>query len=198
MSALAQLHEEEQRLQMQYDQFKLDAAAIVDNRQPQNRIVVYNFNVPLRLSQDVSAFERIRQQVETDFPANAQGSVIPPYYQITAVYTLVHRATGEQRLWVGSFNARARNVSQVTAFRPLDHATFVQYALTNCQLERVQNRLTAVVTGKDSVWTLEEVKSLVVSVQSTVRLNHSVFLRHPELNHDAPGRQRQILRIIFD
>ena len=115
---------------MNYQEFKLDGAAILDSDSPQQRIVVYHFNIPVDRAQDIATFERVRQQIEQDFPAESNRDVdVPLYFQISAVYNLVHRETGEERLWQGSFNPRSRDLGQVTVFRPFDSQTFVDYAL---------------------------------------------------------------------
>ena len=183
---------------MQQERFKLDAAAISDTSSPQQRVIVYNFNVPIERAQDRASFELVRQQVETDFPQGVAGTVTSPYFQLSAVYTIVNRETNEERLWLGSFNPRARDLSQLTAFRPFDANSFVQYAVANSEPERVRNKLTNVVNGKDSVWSLGQLLSIIVSVQATIRLNHSLFVQHPQLVHNHGGNKRKVFTTFFD
>ena len=83
---------------MERDRFKLDAAAIYDPRVPNQRVVVYNFNIPLNRLSDLATFEFVRQELETDFPAEADGVVVSPYFQLSAVYVLVNTATNEERI----------------------------------------------------------------------------------------------------
>lgn len=186
-------------MQAEYERFKLDAAAIYLPRLPQQRIIVYNFNIPIEQAQTAATLDTVGQQVVTDLPLGAAGTISPPYFQISAVYTLVHRATNEERLWQGSFNPRARDLSQVTAFRPFDHQTFVNYCVTNCERERVRNKLTAVVDGRNSMWTLQDILSVIVSVQATVGHQHMIFQHHPELVHHGGAQQsRNVFRIYYD
>ena len=186
-------------MQQEYERFKLDAAAIFVNRFVQQRIIVLNFNIPLPLVLNRDTFERVREQVANDLPPGAAGTITPPYFQLSAVYTIVHRDTNEERLWFGSFNPRARDLSQVTAFRPLEFISFVDYCYANSQQERVENKLTAVVNGQTSVWTLGSIKSIIISVQGTVNINHSIFVNHPELQpHGQQRGGRRLFRLYFD
>ena len=182
----------------QPQEFKLDGAAILDSVDPNQRILVFNFNVPIERAQSAPAFERIRQQIETDFPAESRESVVVPlYYQISAAYVLVHRDTGDERYWLGSFNPRARDLSTVTEFRPYDPQTFVQHALTNCSQQSILNRLEDRAAGTESVWRLSRLLSVIVSVQATARIRHPVFVHHRTLlghgnrQHPDPLLQQQ-------
>ena len=186
-------------MQQEYERFKLDAAAIYLNRTVQQRVIVLNFNIPLPLVSDRNTFERVHQQVANDLPPGAAGTITPPYFQLSAVYTIVHRDTNEERLWFGSFNPRARDLSQVTAFRPLDLTSFVDYCYTNSQQERVENKLSTVVNGQTSVWTLGSIRSIIISVQGTVSIRHSIFVNHPELQpHGQQRGGRRLFRLYFD
>jgi len=183
-------------MQHEYNRLKLDAAAIQIARSPQQRIIVYNFNVPIEQAQSVANWDIVRQQIETDLPLGAAGTISPPYFQLTAVYTIVHRNTNEERLWLGSFNPRARDLSQITAFRPLDHATFSNYCLVNSEPNRVRNKLDSVVNTRNSVWNLGDILSIIVSVQATVSTHHPIFYNHPDLFHYG-GTKAQVKRSVF-
>jgi len=167
---------------MSSEVFKLDAAALFDSQSPHRRIIIYNFNVPVQRSEDPETFETIRRQIETDFPIQDQARVIVPlYFQICAVYVLVHRETGEERHWQGSFNPRSRDLGQITIFRPFDHQTFVPYALSHSRHQYVLNELNNRIEGQESVWSVDRILSIIVSIQATVRTTHIVFQRHPLL-----------------
>lgn len=173
-----------------HTEFKLDAAAFFDQQHPQHRAVVYNFNVPIRLVQDLATFQTIRTQVETDFPpGNTTDTVYHPSYQISAVYTLTNSNTGEERIWKGSFNPRGRDWSQITVFRLLDHGTFVNDARANCSHDHMLNRLSVRLEGKDSAWNLGEILAAIITVQATVRTTHPVFLRYPRLLYNHHGNE---------
>lgn len=185
-------------MQLEHERFKLDAAAIPIVGFQQQHIIVYNFNLPIALGQDIASLQRVQQQIETDLPAGAQGTINPPYFQITAVYSIIHQGTNEERLWLGSFNPRARDLSQVTVFRPFDAPSFVNYCVLNADPDRVRNKLTAVVNGRNSLWALHNIISLIISVQASVALNHPIFTRQPLLAHQIPQRRRNVFRIYFD
>lgn len=185
-------------MQQEHERFKLDGAAIRVSPIQQQSIIVYNFNLPIVLAQDPVNWETVRQHVETDLPLNAVGTINPPFFQITAVYTLVHQNTNEERLWLGSFNPRARDLSQITAFRPFQAADFVAYCVLNADPERVTNKLTAVVNGRNSLWVLNNILSLIVTVQATVAPQHPIFLARPTLAHPPHQRRRNVFRVYFD
>ena len=185
-------------MQQEQDRFKLDGACIAIHRRPNERVIVYNFNIPAALTQDPATFQTILTQLESDFPAQSAGTVTPCYFQLTAVYTIVHSQTNEERLWLGSFNPRARELSQVTAFRPFEARTFIEYCLTNTQPDRVYNKL-ALVGGRDSDWVFGAIKSIVVTVQCVVTLQHIVFTNYNHWNnHGRWNRSRKVFTIYYD
>lgn len=200
---------------MPYQEFSLDGAAILDSNNPQQRVIVYNINIPKDRTEDAQVYNTIRQQILADFPPQHRDKVlIPLYFQISAVYTLIHQTTNEERLWQGSFNPRVRNLGQVTAFRPLDIDTFVQYALVHCQPERVLHQLDYRINGKESVWSVGELLSVIISVQTTVRTSHPIFQQrlafqpdnHEPENWQRPAnrrrrthvQKRKVFRLVFD
>lgn len=188
---------------MQHQLFKVDGAAITDRDNPNQRIIVYNINVPIERAQSAETFETVRQLVNADFPEEDRGRLVYPlYFQVSAVYTLIHRQTGEERLWAGSYNPRARNLGEVTAFRPYDSETFVRYALLHCTHDRIAERLDSRMNGKESAWNLGQILSVVVSIQCTARTSHVVFRNHPTLlGHGraaaAARRESQVQRAVF-
>lgn len=184
---------------MPYDTFTLDGAALLDADSPHQRILTYHYNIPERLTPHRTTFETILRQVETDFPAESRHHVVfVPYFQISAVYTLIHRDTGTERLWQGSFNPRSRERGQIVPFRHLDGPTFVDFAQARCQTNYVLQQLNNNTDQQDTVWTVGEVLSVVLTIQTTVRLLHPVFAHHPELlgvgqqaaGHGRHGRVR--------
>lgn len=181
---------------MPYDQFRLDGAALADSANPFQRIIAYHYNIPARLTSQRSTFDTILQHIQTDFPAADQHRVaVVPHFQISAVYTLIHRTTGTQRLWAGSFNPRSRERGQVTPFRYLDPVTFVDFVYPRSQPDFVFRQQQAVADQKDTAWDVGEILSAIISVQTTVRPGHSVLQKYPQFNfggggqdHEDPGR----------
>jgi len=187
---------------MTHQDFKLDGAALYDSSSPHQRIVVYHFNIPIDRCETIESIETIQRQIETDFPHQDRARVIVPlYYQISAVYTLVHRETGEIRYWQGSFNPRSRDLGQITSFRPFDVQTFVPYVLSHSRPQYVLNELNNRVDGQESVWSVDEILSIIISIQATVRTTHIVFARHPHLlSGGGHGRHRgrKVFRLYLD
>lgn len=191
---------------MQHELFKLDAASLRDLDTPGQRIVVYHFNLPSAThTPHRASFETVLGQVERDFlPASRQNVVVPLYFQISAVYNLIHNTTGEERLWQGSFNPRSRDLGQVSPFRPFDPASFVDFAHTRSQTDRVFQQLSRTADEKESTWTLGDILSVIISFQATLRLEHSIFTSHPELagrpgprNADGPRGRPRTRRTVF-
>lgn len=189
---------------MPYNEFRLDAAALEVADNPNIRIVTYHFNIPVRLTPERATFERVLQQIQQDFPDNSQQQVtIVPYFQISAVYTLIHRTSGAERLWQGSMNPRSRERGQVTPFRHLNPANFVDFTHGRSQTQHVLHALNNITDQQNTEWAVSEILSVVVSVQTTVRLTHPVFHIHPQLLGHGVRRQqgrrqrRQAIRAVF-
>jgi len=173
---------------MPYEEFKLDGASLADSDQPLQRIITYHFNVPSRLTADRATFETIRDRITEDFPASPLVIQIP-YFQISAVYILIHKDTGLQRLWTGSANSRSRELGQVTPFRHFNPETFVDFVYERSQPDFILGQQQNVADQKETSWTVGEVLAAIVSVQTTVRLSHPVFDRYPELRGYGPARR---------
>lgn len=172
---------------MQRDSFKLDAAAIYDPRHPNQRVLINNINVPVARLGHLETFEFVRQVLETDFPPEAEGVIIPGYFQLSAVYVLINVNTNEERIWCGSFNPRGRDLAQLTPFRSYESASFAQYALTHSDPDYATNKLTTFVQGQDSVWRFQRLISVVISFQTTLHLSHPLFVRHPKFRQHGRG-----------
>jgi len=173
---------------MQRDSFKLDAAAIYDPRHPYQRVIIYNFNVPLNRLRNLETFEFVCQLLETDFPPEADGVIVSSYFQLSAVYLLININTGEERIWCGSFNPRGRDLAQLTPFQRFEPTTFAQFTLTRSDPDYAANKLSTFVQGQDSVWRFERLISVVISFQTTLHLNHPLFVRYPKFRHHGRGR----------
>lgn len=193
---------------MSYDEFRLDGVSLADPDSPQQRLVSFHFNVPSRLAASRVTFEEIRDRVISDFPVNDAPRVVQvPYFQISAVYELIHRVSGAVRLWSGSFNLRSRELGQVTPFRPFDPASFVDFVQERSQPEYIQRQQQNVADQKETAWTVGDVLSAVITIQATVRPSHSIFDRYPQLreHHGARGQagvgrhrvRRKVVRLLL-
>ena len=176
---------------MQRDSFKLDAAAIYDPGHPDERLVICNFNIPFARLTNLETFEFVRQQLETDFPQEADGILVSGYFQISAVYVLVNEVTHQERVWSGSFHPRGRELCQLAPFQRFVPATFAQYALAHSDPDRATDKLSSNVEGQESVWKFERLISVVISFQTSLHLSHPLFVRHPNFRQHGRGGTSQ-------
>ena len=165
---------------MSWNSFKVSALSIRPYENSSERLVSYNINLPVNLLTKENVFTVIRDTIVHDFNHNSD-----VYFQISAVYTLVNRETGDIRTWSGSFNPRNRQPSQLTTHQRFQADTFIEFAQQHSSLERAKETLTANYTaaGKDSVWTLQDLKSIIFSFQCKLPASHFLFLKRPRLQH---------------
>jgi hypothetical protein len=163
-----------------WDAFKVTAASIRHSRNKTERLVLYNVNVPVHLISNDNVYNVIRDTIVRDF-RNDPGI----YFQLSAVYTLVNRDTGDLRTWTGSFNPRNRQPSQLSTHRRFEADTFIEFARANSSIEVVLQKLTAnyATAGQTSVWSLQDLKAIIFSFQCKVRASHRLFLHRPQLRH---------------
>ena len=144
--------------------------------------MLYNVNVPVHLISNESVYNVIRDTIVRDFDNNSG-----IYFQLSAVYTLVNRDTGDLRTWTGSFNPRNRQPSQLSTHRRFEADTFIDFARANSSVEVALQKLTAnyATAGQTSVWTLQDLKAIIFSFQCKVRASHRLFQHLPQLQHVA-------------
>jgi hypothetical protein len=131
--------------------------------------------------------------LETNFPPEAKGTVVAPYFQLSAVYVLININTNEQRTWAGSFSPRGRELAQLTPFQRFNSETFSQYALTHSDPDQAANKLSVFIHGQESVWRFERLISVVISFQTTLHMNHPFFVRNPHFRqqHGRTGSNKK-------
>jgi hypothetical protein len=163
-----------------WDTFKVSALSIRPHQQKNERLVLYNINLPVNLISNENVFNVIRDTIVHDF--NNNPSV---YFQLSAVYTLVNHKTGDIRTWSGSFNPRNRQPSQLSTHRRFEADTFIEFAQQHSSVERTTQILTAnyIGAGKNSDWTLQDLKSIVFSFQCKLPASHRLFHQRPRLQH---------------
>ena len=159
-----------------WDAFKVTAASIRHSRNKTERLVLYNVNVPVHLISNDNVYNVIRDTIVRDF-RNDPGI----YFQLSAVYTLVNRDTGDLRTWTGSFNPRNRQPSQLTTHRRFEPDMFIDFARANSSIEVVLQRLTANHVADEKTWLL--LNSIVFYFQCKLRASHRLFLHRPQLQH---------------
>ena len=164
--------------------FKVNAISVRHPETTNNeRLVSYNINLPVPIIPNENVYSVIRDTIVHDFDNSPS-----IYFQISAVYTLVNRETGDLRTWTGSFNPRNRQVSQLSAHRLFEADSFVNFARANCSVEVAVQKLTAnsdarTTAGKTSVWSLQDLKAIIFTFQCRLYLTHRLFTIRPQLRH---------------
>ena len=145
---------------MPWDLFKVSALSIRHSINSSERLLLYNINLPVNLLTKENVYTVIRDTIVHDF--NNHSNV---YFQISAVYICVNCKTGDIRTWSGSFNPRKRQPSQLTTHQRFEADTFIKFAQQHSSLERAKETLTGNTIGarKTSVWTFQDLKSIVLS-----------------------------------
>ena len=165
--------------------FKVNAISVRHSATDNERLVSYNINLPVPLIPNENVYSVIRDLIVHDFDNSPS-----IYFQISAVYTLVNRDTGDLRTWTGSFNPRNRQVSQLSAHRRFEADSFINFARANCSVEVAVQKLTANSTtaaGKTSVWSLQDLNAIIFSFQCRLRPTHRLFQLRPQLRHVRDG-----------
>jgi len=137
---------------------------------------LYNVNVPVHLISNDNVYNVIKNTIVRDFH-NDPGI----YFQLSAIYTLVNRHTGDLRTWTGSFNPRNPQPNQLTTHRRFEPDTFIDFARANSSIEVVLQRLTANHVADEKTWLL--LNSIVFNFQCKLRASHRLFLHRPQLRH---------------
>ena len=163
-----------------WDIFKVTAAIIRHSETQSERLVLYNINLPVHLISNENVYNVIRDTIVRDFDNNSG-----IYFQISAVYTLVNRDTGDLRTWTGSFNPRNRQPSQLSTHRRFEADTFINFARANSSVEVALQKLTAnfATAGNTSVWSLQDLKAIIFSFQCKLHASHRLFQHRPRLQN---------------
>jgi hypothetical protein len=110
------------------------------------------------------------------------------YFQLSAVYTLVHRDTGNLRTRTGSFNSRNCQPSQLSTHQRFEADTFIDFARANSSVEVALQKLTANYAADGQTWSLQDLKSIIFSFQCKLRASHWLFQHRPQLQHVRASR----------
>jgi hypothetical protein len=125
-------------------------------------LLVSNINIP---QGDFYRLDTVLDRVQ-HFIAQDYVGVQNIHYQVCATYLLRNRATGETRLWTGSFNPRGNRLNILQEFQ-LYQATGFKTAVTRaCSAENIYNKLRFFHVATD--WVFERCTSAIVSVQANV------------------------------
>jgi hypothetical protein len=165
-----------------WESFKVTALSIRHSETKSVRLVLYNVNVPVHLISNENVYNVIRDTIVRDFNNNSG-----IYFQLSAVYTLVHRDTGDLRTSTGSFNPRNRQPSRLMKHRHFEPDTFIDFARANSSIEVVLQKLTANYAADGQTWSLQDLKSIIFSFQCKLRASHRLFQHRPQLQHVGGG-----------
>jgi hypothetical protein len=149
-------------------------------------LAIYNINLPFRLFDTLESTSNVLERVKTllmrDF------ADVPATFQFTASYLLLHRVTGEQRIWTGSFYPRGNARSYLSGFKHFEPNTFVAFGLNS--LENVEYTLLNWPNRGDTSWVFNQILSIIINVQSLVSAQHSIIAKFPRRNN---GKKSQII-----
>ena len=149
-------------------------------------LAIYNVNLPFRsldtLENTTAVLERVKNLLIRDF------TNIIATFQFTASYLLLHRVTGEERIWTGSFYPSGNARTFLSGFKRFNADTFVEFGLDS--MENVEHTLLNWPNRGDTSWVFHQVLSIIINVQSLVPAQHSLISKFPRRNH---GRKTQIV-----
>ena len=163
---------------MSWNLFKVSALSIRQSKNKSERLVLYNVNVPVNLIPNENVFSVIRDTIVCDFDNDSS-----IYFQLSAVYTLVHRDTGNLRTRTGSFNSRNCQPSQLSTHQRFEADTFIDFARANSSVEVALQKLTANYAADGQTWSLQDLKSIIFSFQCRLHPTHRLFTIRPQLRH---------------
>lgn len=160
---------------MEQDRFKADV--LVYNDDVGNFLFMADFNVPEESLYDGSLptkLNTIRTCIVDEFQMEIlQGRVL---YSVSASYRLFNVATGEERLWTGSFQPRANRSTQLRPFRRFAPDNFLAEAAVVVQPAAVSETLcTLDLLEEDTKWTYQGLKSAIYCFQARCRHTEHPF-----------------------
>jgi len=146
---------------------KVDAIAIEEGN---SHLVIYHVNVPSYMCNNPDtkrgAFERVRDLLIEDFQN------LDLEYEITTAYHLIHKETGAERFWHGSFQPKEENPPAVLSnFQTFNRLTFVDSSMAATQ--NVEKKLQW--HGTETVWMFSRLDSIIFNAQAKVRSGSKLF-----------------------
>lgn len=137
------------------------------------KLLIANFNIPMSVL-NITNIETIYRRILLDFDLPEDYI----YFNISATYVLKHRDTQEEKLFLGSFHSRGMSMSTLSRFRSLDSVNFVPFVSGKVIDEDFTHKLK--LAGQSTVWELDRILSIIISVQGVIKTNHHAL--SPESN----------------
>ena len=159
---------------------KVDQTALYLN--PGEAVFITNINIPRRY------LENIRPVLERVFNFLLREYLGAPLvkYQLTAIYNLINRQTGDIRHWKGSFLPQENNYSSIDAYHTLGQ-NFVDRLEPLCNPVSIFEKL--VENGAETGWQFHSLTGVVINVQALVEPEFHTLIRR-SLKTVRHGRKR--------
>lgn len=155
-----------------YQMLKVDATALGTNGN-NDALIIFNINIPEQAVFDLAQFVPALQRAQDFLVAELGEQVI--YYQLTATYFLVHKLTGAQRLWTGSFFPKGNAAASLADFQRFNPNTFVDIVSHTVNQDTILEKLSW--TNLDSNWQFDRLASVIVNAQANLTWSHPVMTR---------------------
>ena len=138
-----------------------------------SHLLLLNFNLPKTVVEDNVPVSQ--EQVLSDIVAylDARFSDLLICYQVTASYSLIHRRTGDTRLFTGSFLPSSANLASLSGplFTTYSSDTFSAQVQSFTTYENILNCLQWP-REEDSEWQFLDLVSVIVNCQVLVKSTH--------------------------
>jgi hypothetical protein len=145
-------------------------------------IFVTNIDIPSAFFQEAHLLERIFDFVRREYLPN-----LVVYFEVTGTYTLLHKDTGDTKRWVGSFSPQQAYTLTPHLIFPDSFFPTVRPLLDLRTLTRQLDQLIP-----DTVWVVDEVKSLILNFSAIVPRTYRVLINKGLLTEYGNRTHRSI------
>lgn len=168
------------------DRLKVDQTAIFPSNNNQKTILITNINVPERY---LNNLDPILTRID-NFLKETYATLNTVYFEISATYKLVHRESGAERDWVGSYNPRFGPLLHETSIFDITFQNTCRRILGN--RENIEERLRNF-NDLTSEWVFDSLYSIIIHASGFVpRDYHVLYLRNLQgptrkvINYELP------------
>lgn len=148
-------------------------------------IFITNINIP---ADELTNLDNVLDRVGL-LIANDYSTVQNIQFQVCSSYELRNTENGDLRQWTGSFNPRGNQFNELSPFQTFtpNFKTVVKRA---CLPDNIYNKLRFYHVKTN--WVFHQLKSVIISVQARVNINHPTILRRGLLGRRNGRRRRTI------